>query len=67
MIDIGQAMRETREDMGLSIYQLEILSGVDHSLIQRYETGKVLPGIQKLILLANALDTPIDDYIGRRI
>ena len=67
MQTISKAMRETREDFGLSQEQLSEISGVAVSTISAYETGKVLPGILNLVSLADALDTSIDDYIGHRI
>ena len=67
MKTIGQAMREAREDIGYNTCQLEELSGVSRSLICAYERGKCLPGLEKLIALADALETSIDDYIGHEV
>ena len=67
MKTIGQAMREAREDIGYNMSQLEKLSGVPRSLISGYERGKYLPGLEKLIALADALETSIDDYIGHEV
>ena len=66
-MNIGQAMRETREDFGLTLAQLAQMSGVPVSTISSYEIGKMVPGVHNLIALADALETSIDDYIGHRI
>ena len=66
-MNIGQAMRETREDFGLTLTQLSEMSGVPISTICSYEIGRMIPGVHNLIALADALETSIDDYIGHRI
>jgi transcriptional regulator with XRE-family HTH domain len=37
---VGQQIKETREELGLSIYRLAELSGVSRSYIYYLETGK---------------------------
>ena len=67
MKTIAQAMRETREDIGLSQKQLSALSGIAISTISSYESGVALPGVLNLMALADALETSIDDYIGHEV
>lgn len=66
-MSIGRAMRETREDFGLTLCQLSKMSGVPISTISSYEAGKMIPGIHNLVALADALETSIDDYIGHEV
>lgn len=59
---LGQVLRARREQAGLSQYALEDLSGVDHSVIGRIESGHIAaPGPDKLTRLAEALRLPVAD------
>ena len=65
--EIGDSMRQAREDLGISRTELSRRSGVHYNCILAYEQGTVVPGVVALIRLANALGLPLDDYVGRRI
>lgn len=65
--EIGDSMRQAREDLGISRTELSRRSGVHYNCVLAYEQGTVVPGIVALIRLANALGLPLDDYVGRRI
>lgn len=59
---LGQVLRARREQYGWSQYALEELSGVDHSVIGRIESGHIAaPGPDKLSRLAEALSLPVAD------
>lgn len=59
---LGQVLRARREQAGLSQYGLEELSGVDHSVIGRIESGHIAaPAPDKLTRLADALHLPVAD------
>jgi len=53
----GARLRALRKDRGLSLVQLETLSGVSDSEIHRVETGQQDCGIQSLVRLCAALGT----------
>lgn len=59
---LGQVLRSRREQYGLSQYVLESLSGVDHSVIGRIESGHIAaPAPDKLTRLAEALRLNVAD------
>ena len=64
---IGLSMRRARLDAGLSIRELSVKSGVSENSISNHELGSYMPGLLNLVKLADALQLPVDDYIGRRI
>jgi transcriptional regulator with XRE-family HTH domain len=60
--NLGQVLRARREQFGLSQYGLENLSGVDHSVIGRIESGHIAaPAPDKLTRLAEALRLNVAD------
>lgn len=62
MFLLGQRIRETREEAGLSARGLEEECGLDHSFISKLEKGKYQSvSIKSLTALAGALDLPIED------
>jgi transcriptional regulator with XRE-family HTH domain len=62
---IGDAMRDARKRCGFSQKMLERKSGVPESTLNKYETGKAMPGLYNLIAITDALGISIDEYIGR--
>ncbi|MBI1744429.1 helix-turn-helix transcriptional regulator [Candidatus Acetothermia bacterium] len=48
-------VKELRERQGLSLKDVEAISGVDGSLINRIENGKVTPRVDTVVKLARAL------------
>ena len=63
----GEAMRRCRLLSGLSLKELEKQSGVSYSLISFYESGRVSPGLENLVRLADVFQIPVDAYIGRSV
>lgn len=56
MIAFGDALRRFREDRGLSLRELDKLSGVNYAYIQRLESNdKTAPSDDKIDALCNAL------------
>ena len=52
----GQTLRDYRERRGLSLRELQILSGVNYSYIHRLEAGvKLMPSKQTVDALSKAL------------
>lgn len=59
-------LREIREERGMSQSELARLSNVHRVSICRYEHGTKKPNIDSLKRLADALDVPVDDLLGRK-
>lgn len=57
--DLGQRLREIRNQRGLGISALARAAGLDHKTIRNIEAGKHAPTADTLALLAKALDVPI--------
>lgn len=56
MIGFGDALKRFREDRGLSLRELDKLSGVNYAYIQRLESNeKVAPSQDKIDALCSAL------------
>jgi HTH-type transcriptional regulator, competence development regulator len=56
MIAFGDALRRFREERGLSLRELDKLSGVNYAYIQRLESNeKIAPSDEKIDALCNAL------------
>jgi transcriptional regulator with XRE-family HTH domain len=59
---LGAVIREHRQAAGLSLRDLDELTGVDNSLIARMEQGAILtPAPDKLSRIAEALHIPLAD------
>ncbi len=56
---IGAALRDLREDRGLTARQLAENAGVSAAMISRIEGGKVSPSISTLSALSKSLDVPL--------
>lgn len=62
---LGALLYERRTALGLSIRELQARTGIDNSLILRFEQGKVgQPGPDKLARLAEALDLKLADVFA---
>jgi transcriptional regulator with XRE-family HTH domain len=53
---IGQRIRRLREDKGLSLRELSVLTGFDVPLLEGIESNQVLPQLGTVIKLSKALD-----------
>lgn len=58
-------IREYRLQRGLTQVDLESLTGIAQSRISLYESGSVVPSIDVLIMVADALQCSLDDLTGR--
>jgi transcriptional regulator with XRE-family HTH domain len=61
----GEAVRERRLAAGLSQEALAERCGFDRKSISRVETGAFSPSLDRVYRLADALEVPIDDLVGR--
>lgn len=63
----GTAMRKARTDRGLTLRDLESMSGVSFGTIAAIERGDRAGYIDTIELLADALGLSLDDYVGREV
>lgn len=56
---LGAAIRQRRENQGLSQARLALMVGSSKSHIWRIESGRVSVGVDDLGRIADALDTPV--------
>jgi transcriptional regulator with XRE-family HTH domain len=61
---MGQRIKERRESLRLTQEELAARIEGDQKAVWRYESGEGSPSIQKLILIAKALDTSTDWLLG---
>ncbi|MFF3643361.1 helix-turn-helix domain-containing protein [Streptomyces sp. NPDC002564] len=64
---IGERIRRARRSAGLSQVQLGERIGRDHKTIHRWETAITPPNLVDLLLVADALDTPLSDLVRRDV
>ena len=62
-MDIGNQIRERRQALGLSQEELAQRLYVSRVTVSHWETGKTLPDVQSMLLLANLFGTSIDEMV----
>lgn len=62
-MDIGNQIKERRQRLGWSQDELAQKLYVSRVTVSHWETGKTLPDVQSMLLLANLFDTTIDDLV----
>lgn len=62
-MDIGNQIRERRQALGLSQEELAQRLYVTRVTVSHWETGKTLPDVQSMLLLANLFGTTIDELV----
>jgi transcriptional regulator with XRE-family HTH domain len=60
---IGERIRTTRRQLGLSQMALGERVGRDHKTVHRWETAATPPDLNDLLLLADALGVPLADLM----
>ena len=63
-VDVGARVRSVREDRGLSLQDISQRTGLDVSLLEGIEAGRVAPPLGEVIKLAKALDMKIGYLIS---
>ena len=58
-----RTMKELRKAHGITQEQLAKMVGVTQGAVAQWETGNTHPTFEKLLLLAKALKTTVDDLI----
>jgi DNA-binding XRE family transcriptional regulator len=56
---LGARLSARRHALGMSQFDLELLTGIPKARISRYENGHVVPSLPTLVILAQHLDTSI--------
>ncbi len=58
----GRRLRELREAKGLSLRDLQDLTGIAHQTLLKYEDGDNLPNWKSVEKIADALDVSLDEF-----
>lgn len=66
-MDFGQKLKEIRKNEGLSQEQLAEKIGVSRQAITKWETGKGLPDIENMMILAEIFKTTLDELVSQAI
>ncbi len=66
-MDFGQKLKEIRKNEGLSQEQLAEKIGVSRQAITKWETGKGMPDIENMMILAEIFKTTLDDLVSQSI
>lgn len=60
---IGATIRDRRKAQGWTQAQLAETVGVEKESISRFETGAISPSVGRLLQLADALKTPVSEFL----
>lgn len=63
-MDFGQKLKEIRKNEGLSQEQLADKIGVSRQAITKWETGKGLPDMENMMILAEIFKTTLDELVS---
>ena len=59
-----KGLRAIRKKLGVSLINLEEMTGIDASSLSRYERGTVTPSIDMVQKIANALGITVDELLN---
>ena len=65
-IDFGHNLRAARKALGYTLDRLADISGISKRMISHYETQVKRPSIDKIKILADALNASVNDLIGAK-
>lgn len=65
-IELGQAIKRRREELGLSLRDVADVTNVSASTLSRIENGTGKPDADNIARLTNWLDMPIDRVLNRQ-
>ncbi|MCC8073968.1 MAG: helix-turn-helix domain-containing protein [Clostridiales bacterium] len=65
VMDLGNNLKKLRKEKGITQLSMQMRTGIDQSLISKYESGERIPPTETLILLADFFDTNIDYLLDR--
>lgn len=66
-IEIGIKLKEARQEARLSQNAVAKITGIEQSLIGKYENGKTIPSIIACMKLAKAYEVTLDELFNRDI
>jgi transcriptional regulator with XRE-family HTH domain len=64
---IGQSIRKARKAKGYSLEAVAHISGVSFTTIAQWERDERTPILANLILVADVLQMPLDELVGRTV
>jgi len=53
-------MRDIRKKKHFTLVSVQMQTGIDHSLLSKYERGERMPTVENLMLLAKLYNTSLD-------
>lgn len=62
-MDVGNQIRERRQALGISQEELAQRLYVSRVTVSHWETGRTLPDVQSVLLLANLFGTTVDELV----
>ncbi|WP_020471537.1 helix-turn-helix domain-containing protein [Zavarzinella formosa] len=62
----AKQLRKSRSKAKMSQSELARMTGINRTVINRYEAGRSTPEIENLVLLADTLDVSVDVLLGRK-
>jgi len=62
--ELGKRIKQVREEARLSQLQVGVALGVSDKTISGYESGRIMPPVDKLISLADLFKKPIAYFLG---
>ncbi|MCD7797192.1 MAG: helix-turn-helix domain-containing protein [Clostridiales bacterium] len=62
---MGNNLKKLRKEKGFTQLSMQMHTGIDQSLISKYESGERVPPTETLILLADFFGTNIDYLLDR--
>ena len=66
-MDFGQKLKEIRKNEGLSQEQLAEKIGVSRQAITKWETGRGMPDIENMMILAEIFKTTLDELVSQSV
>ena len=62
---LGQAIAQIRAEQGMSMSDLAAATGIDHTLIQALERGRLNPSYERMLALADGLGVRPSSFVIR--
>jgi transcriptional regulator with XRE-family HTH domain len=64
---LGDLLRQARTGAGVTLLELQVLTGVSRELLRRYESGAAVPGNDRLVHILSRLGVPGTTPLGQQI
>lgn len=65
IIALGSAIRDKREQAGMSLRAFGLMTGIHHNQLLLIEKGKTNPSLKTLYKIAEGLDTELVELVDR--